>query len=161
MGQNLEMSEGRRIADQLRRSLSGIAWHGPSIMEILEDVTPEEALQHPVAGAHSIAELVPHINAWAAAALQGLDGQPIELAATEDWPPVTADYDWSVALQQLGETTSQLGERIKAMSDAQLSTNVYGSGRHYPAYALLHGVVQHNLYHAGQLAVLKKAIRNR
>ena len=155
------MSEGRRIADQLSRSVTGIAWHGPSIMELLEDVSADEAREHPVPGVHSIAELVPHITAWASAALRGLDGQPVELTAAENWPAVTEGYDWAAHLRQLRDTMSALGDRAKTMTDAALSTKVHGAGQVYPAYALLHGVVQHNLYHAGQLALLKKVIRSR
>jgi uncharacterized damage-inducible protein DinB len=130
-------------------------------MELLEDVNADEARQHPVAGVHSIAELVPHITAWATAALRGLDGKPVELTEVENWPPVTDEYDWTAHLQQLRDTMIALGDRSKSMTDEALGTIVHGSGQQYPAYALLHGVVQHNLYHAGQLALLKKAIRTR
>jgi uncharacterized damage-inducible protein DinB len=154
------MSEVKRIAGQLHASLHGPAWHGPSLLEILEDVTADEARRHPIAAAHSIAEIVPHIAAWMHAAERRVAGHPVELEGDADWPPVTASFDWPAALQQLREAAETLGARIRTLSDADLTTmRVRGSGQEYSAYVLLHGVVQHNLYHAGQLAMLKKAIR--
>lgn len=153
------MTEPIRIADQLKRSVRGIAWHGPSVMEILADVTAEEAVQHPVADAHSIAEIVLHVTAWLRAAERGLSGTPTQLSSAEDWPGVPAAFDWAEALEQLRDASKALGDRIKRLDADDLERLVRGNDQDYSTYALLHGVVQHNLYHAGQLALLKKAIR--
>jgi uncharacterized damage-inducible protein DinB len=154
------LSEVKRIARQLQASLTGPAWHGPSLLEILEGVTEDEARRHPVAAAHSMAEIVPHITAWMSAADRRLAGAPIELEGDADWPPVTNAFDWSAAMQDLRAAAGALGARIRSLTDDELTTiRVRGAGQEYSAYVLLHGVVQHNLYHAGQLAMLKKAIR--
>jgi hypothetical protein len=58
------MKETERIRDQLHRAFAGDAWHGPSVLEILENVTASQAATRPIAGAHSIWELVLHIKAW-------------------------------------------------------------------------------------------------
>lgn len=153
-------SEVKRIAGQLHASLAGPAWHGPSLLEILEGVTAVEARQHPVAAAHSMAEIVLHVTAWMSAAERRLAGESIELEGDADWPPVTGSFDWSAAVQGLRDVAETLGVRIRTLSDADLVTiRVRSYGHEYSAYVLLHGVVQHNLYHAGQLALLKKAIR--
>lgn len=153
------MSEPERIADQLLRSLHGIAWHGPSILEILEGVTTEEARQHPVASGHSIAELVLHVTAWMAQAERGLEGHPTELEGDADWPPVSDAFDWADAVNRLRAAGDSLAAHIRELSDPDLSMRVRGMSQEYSAYGLLHGVVQHNLYHAGQMALLKKALR--
>jgi uncharacterized damage-inducible protein DinB len=154
------MSEVKRIAGQLHASLTGPAWHGPSLLEILDGVTADEARQHPVAAAHSMAEIVPHLTAWMSAAERRLAGESIELEGDADWPPVTDAFDWTAAVQGLRDAAEALGVRIRTLSDDDLTTiRVRSYGHEYSAYVLLHGVVQHNLYHAGQLAVLKKAIR--
>ena len=57
------MNEIRKIRSQIRRAFEGQAWHGPSVKELLADVTAEQAAAHPVAGAHSIWELALHIGA--------------------------------------------------------------------------------------------------
>ena len=58
------MSEIHRILDQMDRAFSGDAWHGPSLMSVLDGVSAEDASKHPIRGAHSIWELVHHIGAW-------------------------------------------------------------------------------------------------
>jgi uncharacterized damage-inducible protein DinB len=154
------MSEVKRIAGQLHASLAGPAWHGPSLLEILDGVTAGEARRRPVAAGHSMAEIVPHITAWMSAAERRLAGEQIELEGEADWPPVTDNYDWPAAVQGLRDAAEALGVRIRTLSDDELGTiRVRSYGHEYSAYVLLHGVVQHNLYHAGQLALLKKAIR--
>jgi uncharacterized damage-inducible protein DinB len=150
--------ETKRLASQLRRSYEGIAWHGPCLRELLNAVTAESAGAKPVPGAHSIWELVHHIEAWERMALTALEGEGYEsMTGDADWPPVretTADA-WRGALERLESTSSKLVAAIRLMDDAKLDEMVAGTEFNY--YFLLHGVVQHNLYHAGQIAVLKKA----
>jgi uncharacterized damage-inducible protein DinB len=156
------MNEVKRIAGQLHASLKGPAWHGPSLLEVLDGVTADEARRHPVAAAHSMAEIVAHVTAWMSAAERRLAGESIELEGDADWPPVPDNFDWSAAVQRLRDAADALGVRIRTLSDDDLTTmRVRSYGHEYSAYVLLHGVVQHNLYHAGQLALLKKAIRGR
>ena len=151
--------ETKRIASQLRRSYEGQAWHGPSLHELLNGVTAEQASAKPIAGAHSIWELVLHINAWVREALAVAGGKPYEtLAGEKDWPPVrdTSAIAWQATLDQLESSTRELIAAIKAMDDARLDEIAGGSPFNF--YFLFHGVVQHNLYHAGQIALLKRAI---
>jgi uncharacterized damage-inducible protein DinB len=150
--------ETKRIASQLRRSYEGEAWHGPSLRELLDGVTAEQAAAKPLAGAHSIWELVLHIEAWEREALAVAGGKPHDmLAGDADWPPVreTSAEAWQGALDRLESTTRELVAAIRAMDDAKLDESA--GGREFNLYFLLHGVVQHNLYHAGQIALLKKA----
>jgi len=48
------MSETTRLADQLRRAFKGEAWHGPSVLEILDGIDAKRAATHPIDGVHSI-----------------------------------------------------------------------------------------------------------
>jgi uncharacterized damage-inducible protein DinB len=76
-------SEASRIADQLRRAFDGSAWHGPALLELLEDVDAATASARPLTDVHSIWELVLHVAVWDDAALRRLDGkkwQPTGLA---------------------------------------------------------------------------------
>ena len=153
------MSEAARIADQLARSLRGPAWHGPSLLEVLDGVTADEARLHPISAAHSIAELVLHVAAWAAVSERGLDGHSTKLPNEANWPPVGAGFDWPAACTGLATAIENLAARVARLSDEDLTRRVRGVDQDYSTYALLHGVVQHNLYHAGQMALLKNAIR--
>jgi uncharacterized damage-inducible protein DinB len=151
-------SECLRIADQLRRAFEGKAWHGPALWELLSDVKAAQAHAHPLSTAHSIWELVLHITVWTRAALGATEGQsmPKIVGTAEDWP-VVSDANpqaWSNALKQLFEVKDQLAAAIEKFGDGRLTETV--PGRTYDFYFLFHGITQHSLYHAGQIAVLKK-----
>jgi uncharacterized damage-inducible protein DinB len=153
------MSEAARIADQLRRAFDGEAWHGDSLFEILERVTAERAAARPVANAHSIWELVLHIAAWDDVALRRMGGAAVELSDAENFPPVTnaSDAAWRAALAAVRQGHERLVAAVAALPDSRLLEMVPGKeGAHYTFYYMLHGVVQHELYHAGQIALLKK-----
>ena len=152
------MSEIKRIRDQLKRAFQGQAWHGPSVLELLADMTAEQAAAHPIAGAHSIWELVLHIRAWERIALGRIETNlAVEPSAEEDWPPVkeTTEHAWKNALNALKLTHEALLGIVAGLDESRLQEIVPGA--QYSVYFLLHGVIQHDLYHAGQIALLKKA----
>lgn len=153
------MSETARIADQLRRAFDGEAWHGDSVLEILSGVTAAQAAARPIAHAHTIWELTLHIAAWDGAVLRRLGGAAVELSDGENFPRVAdcSDAAWRSALAQLRRVHEQLIAAVAAFPDSRLDDIVPGKeGSHYTFYYMLHGVVQHELYHAGQIALLKK-----
>jgi uncharacterized damage-inducible protein DinB len=140
-------SEATLIADQLRLAFDGEAWHGDSLFEILQGVTATQAAARPLARAHTIWELVLHIAAWDGAVLRRLGGVPVTLSDAENFPPVT----------DASETAWRKALAVAVLPDARLADKVPGKeGEHYTFYYMLHGVVQHELYHAGQIALLKK-----
>jgi uncharacterized damage-inducible protein DinB len=153
------MREAERIADQLRRAHEGGAWHGLSLKELLEGVTARKAVAKPFADAHSIWELVSHIEAWERVAIRRLAGEPAQIYNTEeDWSESkAADEDaWRRTLERLGETNASLREAVLRLDDSKLDEPIIPEMS--PTYITLHGVVQHTLYHAGQIALLKKAL---
>lgn len=151
------MSEVERIGDQLRRAFEGSAWHGDSIKELLADVTAEKAAAKPLAGAHSIWEIVLHIEAWEEGIRLRLAGERAELSEEEQWPPVkdTSEAAWRDALASLEKTHLNLRAAIASLDDERLTKPIV-EGKS-SVYASVHGVIQHDLYHAGQIALLKKA----
>ncbi len=154
------MSEATRIADQLRRAFDGEAWHGDSLFEILEGVRAEQAAARPIAGAHSIWELVLHIAAWDGIVLRRLGGAASEMSDAENFPAVTdtRDVAWRAALAEARRVHEALVAAVAGLPDSRLYEIVPGKPAHYDFYHMLHGVVQHELYHAGQIALLKKAV---
>jgi uncharacterized damage-inducible protein DinB len=157
------MSEATRIADQLRRAFDGDAWHGDSLFEILEGVTAAQAAARPIASAHTIWELVLHIAAWDGAALRRLGGTAVELADADNFPPVSADVSdpaWHRATARVRNTHQDLVAAVVALPDSRIFEIVPGKqGAHYTFYYMLHGVAQHETYHAGQIALLKKLLQ--
>ncbi len=152
------MSEVARILDQLDRGFAGEAWHGPALQELLDGVSAEDASKHPVSGAHSVWELVNHIAAWNLIVRHRVAGESVEVTPEMDWPPVweISEVSWTRALDHLKETRDLLRGSIQQLRDEQLNQQVVGEK--YSIYVMLHGLVQHDLYHAGQIAILKKGV---
>ena len=146
------------IGDQMQRAYAGEAWHGPSLEELLTGVTVEQALVRPVAGGHSIWELTMHIGAWMSATRRRLSGDPAKLTPQEDWPLIDGGSQaaWQQTLNALEQEHNQLRAAISSVPESSLQ-NV-APGKDHSVEFMLHGMIQHNLYHAGQIALLKKAL---
>lgn len=151
------MNEVQRIVDQLQRAFVGEAWHGPAILEIIEGITSAQAAARPAGGAHSIWEIVFHIAAWEGAVTSRLRGGRGELSAAEDWPAVTETNElaWDETREKLRQIHEQLGEAVAELDESRLDQPIVAGMS--SVYVTLHGVIQHSLYHAGQIALLKKS----
>ena len=151
-------TETARIADQLRRAYEGDAFHGPSLSEILSGVTLEQAMRRPIADAHTIFELVLHITAWDRECVRRIrtGTKARDLPDPENFPtPPANEEGWRRALADLKRANDELCEAVEEFPDERLGEIV--SGRPFSFYVMMHGMAQHNLYHGGQIAILKKA----
>jgi uncharacterized damage-inducible protein DinB len=148
-----KQTETARIAEQLRLMYHGRSWLGPSIRELIRDFDNESSRRRPVNGTHSAIELVLHITAWLRIARERLSAVQIrDRVGSEDWP---SPGTWE-------EAVSSLEHEIRALEQAILSFPEERLDEPAPAtepqtfYVLLHGVLQHTAYHAGQIAWLRK-----
>jgi uncharacterized damage-inducible protein DinB len=159
------MSEADRLIDQLQRAHGGDPWHGSPIKQILDGVTAAQAATRPPNGAHSIWELVLHATAWRNEVARRASGEPAGEPEPGDWPEVgdPTPARWTAALAALDASHARLVDVVRGMSDDRLLTpsndardRPLGTGVTY--YELLHGIVQHDAYHGGQMAILKKVL---
>jgi len=151
------MSEVKRIEDQMTRAFVANAWHGPAVLEVLEGVSEKHAARRPIASAHSIWELVLHMTTWKDVVVRRLGGDPVKDVPDEVNFPSVMDpgaASWKAALDGLSATHQRLLGALRSVSDDQLDQPSPGYG--LSRYVLLHGVIQHDLYHAGQIAILRK-----
>ena len=148
--------ECERIADQLFRMIEGDAWHGPPVRALVADLTHEQAAVRQSGESHSIWELVRHMTAWAEIAKRRLAGEIVDPTSADDWPPVDAPTAeaWGSAVARLEGAHAELRRAVLALGDAHLDDRT--PGKPYSLYVLLHGVVQHTAYHAGQIALLRR-----
>ena len=158
------ISEVDRIRDQFRRAFDGEAWHGPSVLALLDGVTAQHAAGHPIPGAHSIWELTMHIEAWERACLRRLNGDPAQLTDEENFRPIedNSNAAWERTKQELIDTHRELLDAIARVDESRLNEPIITNANtpYSSVYVTLHGGVQHDLYHAGQIAILKKALEN-
>lgn len=158
-------ASGRLIAGQIRMAYDGPAWHGPGLREILADVDATQAAARPVAGAHTIWELVVHMTAWTREVGRRLRGSDPALPPEGDWPAVdlVSDESWDAARTALADAHDLLARSVDAFPASKLATAV-GAQRDAPLGTgvsfteMLHGLVQHDAYHGGQVSLLKKAL---
>ena len=154
------MNEIGRMVDQLKRAYEGNAWHGPSVREALAGVTAAQAHARPLANAHTIYELVRHIAVWEDVGRRRLQGEAADVAIStpEDWPPPDdpGDAAWEQAKNALDRGHQALVDVISRVAESRLDEPVVAGKS--SVYVTVHGVIQHDIYHAGQIALLKKTL---
>ncbi len=147
-------SEIERIAQQLDRAFDGRAWHGPPVMKILRGITGNQASARLFSETHTIWEIVNHMAAWKRIIARRISGEVVKVTSAQDWPAPKGT--WAAAVKELQGAHRELVKAARQLPAARLSARVPGKGHDY--YVCLHGMVQHDLYHAGQIALLKKAM---
>jgi len=157
MKKKIGTTEAGLIADQLHRAFYGSAWHGPAVLELVKDVDAATAAAKPVADVHSIWELLLHIAAWDRAGVRRLEGEKCQLKGASNFPrvPTPTESAWREAVSAVKRQHDALVETVAGLPDKRLRDQV--PGKRYDFYHMLHGIAQHELYHAGQIAILKKA----
>lgn len=156
------------LLDELRRSVRGDAWHGPALGEALADVTAAEAAACPVPDAHCIRDVTLHAVGWMEEAARRLCGCDPGLPERGDWPPEASALDdagWIAARSEVEFAHDALAAAVRDFPPERLGERVGGPERD-PALGtgvtfagLVHGVAQHNAYHAGQVMLLKRLLR--
>jgi uncharacterized damage-inducible protein DinB len=151
------MSRATWLARHLERTVTGPMWHGPALDAVLDGVDARHARMRPLAGGHTIWEIVLHVTAWSDIARQRINGEALgDPTAEQDWPPVSdADADWPRAVERMRESYRQLAAETRPLADNRLDALV--SGLEYTVDVLLHGIIEHGAYHGGQIALLKKS----
>lgn len=153
------MSEISFIVDQLKLAFEGEPWHGPALMEILEGINAKAALERPVSKAHCIWELVIHLAGWEQVVAKRLQGQTATLTDAQNFGHLdsTTEQSWMSAVAVLRQNHSQLMKLVSELPESRLTDRV--PGKDYDVRFMLYGAVQHAAYHAGQIAILKRARR--
>jgi uncharacterized damage-inducible protein DinB len=128
------------------------------MMELLEDVDAVTAAAKPLRNVHNIWELLLHVAVWDAAALTRLGGSKCQPTGDANFPPVInpSPASWRKTVADTRRTHDRLVKTVAQLSDDRLRDRV--PGKRYDFYHMLHGIAQHELYHAGQIAILKKAV---
>ena len=157
-------NEVARILDELQREHEGDPWHGSPLRTLLAGIIPEVAAARPIRNVHSVWEIVLHMTAWKNEVRRRLGGAPAREPEEGDWPDVPAPTAeaWKAALDRLEQAHADLTAAIAKLPESKLfePTNdprnrETGSGVSH--YVLLHGIVQHDVYHAGQIALVRKS----
>jgi uncharacterized damage-inducible protein DinB len=136
------------------------AWHGTTLRGSVRGVGLEEALRRPAEGRHNVAELVLHAAYWKYAVrrrLSGVKRGSFPLAGS-NWFPVDKRFtaeQWKGAVRLLTEEHEALREVVRGLGDSDLDRKPPGGGI-WTMGQLVSGIAAHDLYHAGQIQLVKR-----
>ncbi len=134
------------------------AWHGATLRGALRGVTAREATWRPARGRHNIWELTVHATYWKYAVRRMLTGEKRGSFSEKgsNWfrrPASPTEQAWRADLARLDAEHRRLRETVAMLSAAALPRRVRGSK--FPTATLLYGIASHDLYHTGQVQLLK------
>ncbi len=151
-------TERARLLDLFDRAWEGPSWHGPSVREALEGVSAADAAARPPGCPHSIGELVLHMAAWKRAVARRLRGRAWSPSDAENFPAFRA-RDWVRARATLAREHLALRAAVRGLRPAGLARPATAGGS--VKYLQAHGVIHHDLWHAGQVMVLRRILERR
>jgi uncharacterized damage-inducible protein DinB len=150
-----------RIIDQFNLLYeSEEAWHGPSVVHVLSDVTWDMANERMSPVVHSIAELVYHMTTWRIFVVKRLQGDgTYEVTKSRDWKnfPVFDEFEWEALQMELSLSQEEVISELEKREDDEFLDEIVPN-RDYDFYTMLHAILQHDVYHCGQIAIIKKAL---
>ena len=148
----------KSYAEELAKVYEGDPWYGKPIKSLLQEVKAEDAFKNGHAK-HSIYQIVNHMLAWRELLLKRLNGDSkatIKLNSEQDWapnPPKADIQNWKDVIERLQKNQEGLLKNLKSRSDDDLSNELAESGATLDMH--LDGLLQHDIYHAGQVGLLK------
>jgi uncharacterized damage-inducible protein DinB len=151
------MNETKQIADSYRAATIKGAWYGPALAELLAGISPELATTSPVPGAHTVSELLQHLLLWNERVRNTSESNPMpRWEAEKEWSEPA--IPWNELVSRWNQSRDLLEEKIRSFPIEDLGKQV--PGRSYPYETMLHGIVQHAIYHSGQIAMVLSMLRS-
>lgn len=152
------MSEIERIVAQYDNVLNGAAWHGDPMWQILDGISAETASARPLPNIHTIWEIVMHMIFWEEVVIERLHGRRAGLIEERNFPPMpeATEANWRHALDELRASNAKFRTAISKLDPAKLDQLSAAGKRTY--YNESHGLIEHHVYHLGQIAMLRKAL---
>jgi hypothetical protein len=159
---NKKPSEATAIIQLIEEAYHKKSWHGTNLRGSLRGLTAAEAAWRPSNNGHNIWELAVHCAYWKYTVRRRLLGEkrrsfPLKGNNFFLRPIEISEAAWKKDIALLEEMHQLLIEAIKTLSDGQLHTNVKGSK--LTKRFLLSGIASHDLYHAGQIQLLKRLMK--
>jgi len=144
-------TEVQKLGNILRHTFEKNAWHGLAVMEVLNSID-EQIVHKKFNSTHSIIELVAHMTAWRVFVTEELSGNINYKVSQEMNFPVVKS--WQEAVDGLVASQEKLLAQLEKFPAERLSDVV--PNKLYKFFTMLHGIVHHDLYHLGQIVLIKK-----
>lgn len=146
-----------RIKNLLNTTFHGSAWHGSSVLELTKGL-PANLAAFKAGNVHTIAELIYHMTSWRIFAVKRLQGDDSYNIDDEklNWGNFAKidQFELETLMMEMTLSQDELVKELEEKTDDFLDKIVPGSD--YSYYTLIHGIIHHDLYHSGQIAIIKK-----
>lgn len=153
--------ETQSIISSLQETLDGQPWFGRGVFAILNEIDESKIYEKPNADSHSLAELLWHMNTWAEFTLGALENWSVdEMKRIEeiDWRTIDPNtHNWKNGLKELRSIHIKIIDTLKKKTDDNYLDEIVPDRKYNYRY-MLNGLVQHNIYHLGQIAYIKKML---
>ena len=152
------MKETERIIKLFEDLYNGSPWIDVNIIGILEGITAEQAARHPFPKRNSIWEIVNHLISWRLNVLQRIRGKVIRTPRNNYFSPVknTSESAWKNTLKRLRNSQQQWIDFLKVFKEKDFEKIYPNNNLNY--YEHIHGIIQHDSYHLGQIVLLVKSL---
>lgn len=154
-----------KLVGELDKVVTGDPWYGASINAILHDITYAQAAVRHDANIHTIAEIALHICAWIEEVSSRLEGNEPKDPKRGDWPETDNlnETSWKKIIKDIFSAHETLLEQVKNFPfekfEKQVGTErVKELGTGFTYREMLVGLMEHNIYHGGQIGLLKKLV---
>jgi len=159
------MTISEEITQNLEKVLSVDAWYGSPVYTIIEQVSFEAAYEKPPGSVHNIAEIVLHMLAWTEDVIDRMNGLSAQTPSSGDWPEARApdEQKWSrrCGISDLKLVTVNLPGVIQNFPEEKWNGLIIDTRETEPVTTykeLINGFIQHEVYHAGQIALLNRIL---
>lgn len=151
---------GGLLVSLLDEAFSRNAWHGPTLWGALRGVTPEQAAWRPAPDRHNIWEIAVHTAYWKHIVRRRITGdRRLRFSLRgKNWfvrPTDTGESAWRADLKLLRDQHTELQTLVAGLSPTDLAGDAAGARRAH----MIRGIAAHDVYHAGQIQLLKRLNR--
>ena len=156
------MTTAQQLQYELETAFVGRPWYGNPISEIITEGSWQAAFNIPPGSVHSTAHIILHMTGWTEEVISRLQGNPAADPARGDWPEPTApsEQSWHQLVIDLDEANSNLIKAMQVFSADrwdELINDQRELNEPVTTYKeLVYGFIQHQIYHAGQIALLNR-----
>ncbi|WP_348798881.1 DinB family protein [Flavobacterium adhaerens] len=152
------MSERKRILNLYQSIYNGNPWLEVTLVNTLKDITAEQAYRKTNPKLNTIWEIVNHLIQWRRNILRRMQGETITTPEHNYFVPILdpSEAAWEQSLQSLAKTQELWNSYFEKLEDSDLEKIYTNNGHSY--YEHIHGIIQHDIYHLGQIVILKKLL---
>jgi len=149
------------VINHLNNVVDGHPWFGPSIFNVLDRMSIEILNKSPYSEGRSIADYLAHMMAWREFVIEKLRGNAqysVEINSDQDWPkhPINSIEDFQKVKDFFSQSNKMIISILSNWTDEMLDEIV--PGQEYTFDHALNGLIQHDVYHLGQLMLTYRMV---